>query len=42
MKIKLYILANGKKMIIGDMGEVSKYGLMELNMKDIGRMIKKM
>ena len=34
-------MENGQKMITGDMGKVSKYGPMEINMKDIGRMIKK-
>ena len=40
MKIKLYIMVNGQRMIIGDMVEVYKYGQMEVNMKVIGRMIK--
>ena len=42
MKIKQYIMVNGLKKIIGDMGEEYKYGLMEVNMKDIGKMIKQM
>ena len=42
MKIKQYIMVNGQKMIIGDMEGVSKYGLMEVNMKDIGKIIKQM
>ncbi len=35
-------MENGQKMITGDMGEVYKYGPMEVNMKDIGKMIKQM
>ena len=42
MKIKLYIMVNGQKKIIEDMGEEYKYGQMEVNMKDIGKMIKQM
>ena len=42
MKIKLFIMENGQKMIIEDMVVVYKYGQMEVNMKDIGKMIKQM
>ena len=35
-------MANGKKMEIKDMAEEYKYGQMEVDMKDIGKMIKQM
>jgi hypothetical protein len=35
-------MANGKKMEIKDMDEEYKYGQMEVDMKDIGKMIKQM
>ena len=42
MKIEQYIMENGKKMEIEDMGEVFKYGQMVVDMKDIGKKIKQM
>ncbi len=42
MKIEQYIMENGKKIVIKDMGVVYKYGQMEVDMKDIGRKIKQM
>ena len=42
MKIKQYIMVNGKKMEIKDMVEVYKSGQMVVNMKDIGKKIKQM
>ena len=35
-------MVNGQKKIIEDMEEEYKYGQMEVNMKDIGKMIKQM
>ena len=40
MKIMQFIMVNGKKMEIKDMGEEFKFGQMEVGMKDIGLMIK--
>jgi hypothetical protein len=42
MKIKQYIMVNGLKMIIKDMVVGFKYGLTEVNMKDIGGKIERM
>ena len=42
MKIEQYIMENGKKMVIKDMEEEYKYGQMEVDMKDIGKMIRQM
>ena len=42
MKIKQYIMENGKKMEIKDMEEVYNYGQMVVDMKDIGKKIKPM
>ena len=42
MKIKQYIMVNGQKIIVKGMEEAYKYGQMEANMKDIGKMIKQM
>ena len=39
MKIKQNIMVNGLKMIIQDMVVEYKYGLKEVNMKDIGEKI---
>jgi hypothetical protein len=40
MKIEQYTMENGIKIIIKDMEEEYKYGMMEVNMKVIGKMIK--
>ena len=42
MKIKQYIMVNGRKITIKGMEEEYKFGQMEVNMKDIGKMIKQM
>ena len=42
MKTERYIMVNGKKMAIKDMDVVYKYGLMGVDMKDIGKKIKRM
>ena len=42
MKIRQYIMENGKKMVIKDMEEEFKYGQMEVDMKVIGKRIKQM
>jgi hypothetical protein len=42
MKIEQYIMENGKKMEIKDMEEEYKFGQMEVDMKDIGKMIRQM
>jgi hypothetical protein len=40
MKIGLYTMENGIKKIIKDTEEEFKYGMMEVNMRVIGKMIK--
>ena len=40
MKTMQFTMENGKKMVIEGMEEVYKYGLMEVDMKDIGLKIK--
>ena len=42
MKTEQYITVNGKQTEIKDMEEVYKYGLMVVDMKDIGKKIKQM
>ena len=42
MKIRQYIMENGKKKVIKDMEEEFKFGQMEVDMKVIGKKIKQM
>jgi hypothetical protein len=42
MRIKQYIMENGTLKLIRGMEEVFKFGLMEADMKDIGKKIKLM